>query len=159
MLTFNRLLIEAHRFPEEMKRNPVLFMNFLDTMAKYHRYDVTAQINFHHHAPAGARALARESIWNRGMKTALAEGAVPIPVLLPDKTAKSGYILSAVYDVQDTVAFQSGEELFQHIPWQFDRIVNEESTKNLLGEASAASVDEAVHNAIHRGSGNFSGRC
>ncbi|WP_303814184.1 helicase-related protein [Selenomonas ruminantium] len=150
MINYNSLLIEAHRLPREMQRDTAIFTSFLDTMAKFHRYDVTAQINLHYHAPAGARALARADIWHRSFGSALVEGATPIPVLLPNPNSKSGYAIAAVYDVQDTVAFQVGDSSLVNTPWQYNAEVNEQSAKEAIGEASAPTIEVAVHDAVQK---------
>ena len=65
MINRNTLLIENHRFLLEFKSNKRRYMDFLKTMAKYHKYSVPQQMNLFFHAPAIYQP---------------AETALPIPV-------------------------------------------------------------------------------
>ena len=150
MFNKNRLIIENHRLLDEIQTNTATFASMLDTMAKFHKYNIWQQMNFHFHAPTAAKALASEEVWTRAMGTALVHGATPIPILQQDPEHPQNYLLGYVYDVKDTVAYATGDRTFQELPWQYREETDLELVKETLGEPDAATLDEAIHTAVQK---------
>lgn len=150
MFNKNRLIIENHRLLDEIQTNTATFASMLDTMAKFHKYNIWQQMNFHFHAPTAAKALASEEVWTRAMGTALVHGATPIPILQQDPEHPQNYLLGYVYDVKDTVAYATGDQTFQELPWQYREETDLELVKETLGEPDAATLDEAIHTAVQK---------
>ena len=112
MISKNALITEADRFILDMQSNQQRYIDFLSTMAKYHKYGLTQQINLFFHAPAGASgAVATKAIWEKlGRK--VADNAKPIPIMAGSEYQEH---VEAVFDVSSTEGYQ-GEKL----TWEYD---------------------------------------
>ena len=101
---------EIHTVLDTLDTNT--YLQLLHTMARFHKYDISQQINLLLHAPKEASAVAAEGIWKR-LGYSLKEGAKGIPVL-------SGYDPKPqlVYDVSDTSAAE------ENLLWKYDEVLH-----------------------------------
>ena len=133
---------EVRKHLAEMAGNAEKYRNFLNTMAKFHKYSIIEQFNLHDRAPDNAIAVASEDIWQKAFHTKLAGDAASIPLLVPQENGQ--YALRYVYDVHDTVGFRSGDAILQNVLWNFTP-EDEAAAKNVLGGTQRQSLDEAIH--------------
>ena len=112
MINRNTMLIENHRFLLEFKSNKRRYMDFLKTMAKYHKYSVPQQMNLFFHAPAAATAVAPLEVWEK-LGHPIKEGARAIPILTGERNRETA---SFVYDMRDASGYQEG----QTVLWKLD---------------------------------------
>ncbi len=117
------------------------YRNFLNTMAKFHKYSLVEQFNLHGCAPDDATAVASEDIWRKVFHTELAADAAGIPLLVaqPDNQ----YAIRYVYDVRDTVGFRNGDAELQDVLWDFTP-ADELAAKHALGGAQGQSLDAVI---------------
>ena len=147
MVNRNSLLIETHTLPEKMRHNSVLLISFLDTMARFHKYDLDEQINIHLHAPRSAMALASAEIWQKYFNTSISADAQPTPIL---KNAQaSNETIEYIYDLIDTESFQAGKLDLADIYWQYTAD-DEVTVKNCLNESDSDSIEKAIHSAVQK---------
>lgn len=112
MINRNTLLVEAHRFLVDMDSNPQRYIDFLSTMAKYHKYDLMQQINLFFHASADNTAVAPRETWEK-LGHPLKQDAAPILLLKGERNRET---IETVFDVSDTVDYRPDHKLL----WQFD---------------------------------------
>lgn len=112
MINRNTMLIENHHFLLEFKSNKRRYMDFLKTMAKYHKYSVPQQMNLFFHAPAAATAVAPLEVWEK-LGHPIKEGARAIPILTGERNRETA---SFVYDMRDASGYQEG----QTVLWKLD---------------------------------------
>ena len=136
-----QLQIEIRNHLIEVGGSTHQYKNFLDTIAKFHKYSIIEQINLHYHAPSEASAVAPDYVWKNSFRTTLRDGAVAIPLLVTQ--ANEQYDVRYVYDMRDTLAYQNGEAALQGIPWKFAP-EHESLVKSALDSASAQSIDAAI---------------
>lgn len=109
----NMLLEENRRFLAEAASNPARYVDFLGTMAKYHKYDVVQQMSLFFHAPSAAEAIASAEVWEK-MGHPVKKDAVAIPVLKGEKGREA---ISYLYDVHETENYQAANRpLWQYNP-------------------------------------------
>nr|WP_298595445.1 SNF2-related protein [uncultured Mitsuokella sp.] len=114
MINKNTLRIENHRLLMELQAgNKRRYMDFLATMAKYHKYGVQEQMSLFFHAPASAEAVATAPIW-ASLKHPIRRDAEGIPIL----TGRDGEsTLAYVYDVGDTTEWKGN----RNVTWKLDQ--------------------------------------
>lgn len=147
MINRNNLLIETHTLPEKMQHDHVMLISFLETMARFHKYNVDEQINIHLHAPSSAVALASAAIWQKYFNTSIIADAQPTPILKNAQT--SNETIEYIYDLVDTESFQAGKFNLTDIYWQYsdsDKTV----VKNYLNESDSDSIEKAIHIAVQK---------
>ena len=147
MINRNNLLIETHTLPERMQHDHVMLISFLETMARFHKYNVDEQINIHLHAPSSAVALASAAIWQKYFNTSIIADAQPTPILKNAQT--SNETIEYIYDLVDTESFQAGKFNLTDIYWQYsdsDKTV----VKNYLNESDSDSIEKAIHIAVQK---------
>lgn len=112
METINREVLQKEIHTVLDTLNATTYLPLLHTMARFHKYDISQQINLLLHAPKEASAVATEGIWKR-LGYSLKEGAKGIPVL-------SGYDSTPqlVYDVSDTSAAE------ENLLWKYDKVLH-----------------------------------
>lgn len=137
-----QLLVEIRNHLIKVGKDEQEYRNFLDTIAKFHKYSVVEQINLHYHAPSEASAVAPDRVWQNTFRTTLRDGAYAIPLLVSQSDGQ--YAVRYVYDVRDTVAFQNHEAILQGIPWKFTA-EHENLVKRVMGSASVQTMDAAIH--------------
>ncbi len=103
------------------------YINFLDTMANFHKYNLEEQINIFNNAPQNSVAVASENIWKRLGRT-LKNNATPIPII---KTDGENERVEYVYDTSDTNEYNPNEVLLWHIDEELDKEYLEDQPKNL----------------------------
>ena len=113
MVNRNTLLIEAHHFYVDMQSNQQRYLDFLSTMAKYHKYDVMQQINLFFHAPSGSTAVAPAETWTR-LGYSLKSDARAIPILEGERNRE---VVREVFDVSELNEYVPGST---GMLWQFD---------------------------------------
>ena len=133
---------EVRKHLADVAGNAEKYRNFLNTMAKFHKYSIIEQFNLHDRAPDDAIAVASEDIWQKAFHTKLAGDAVSIPLLVPQENGQ--YALRYVYDVRDTAGFRSGDAILRNVLWNFTA-EDEAAAKNVLGGTQRQSLDEAIH--------------
>lgn len=154
MVNSNTLLMENHNFPKTLATDNRAFLDFLGTMAKYHKYDVAQQVSLHLHAPRTASAVATREVWERYFGTEPLDGAEEIPAIVqkPD----GSYQAVALYDIADTAYYRTLSERgilgeIPSIPWKYEAAVHGEAVMQALGatgEASEAALSDALHRAV-----------
>ena len=85
MINRNTMLIENHRFLTELRGNKGRYLDFLGTMAKYHKYNLMQQANLFFHAPSAATAVAPLEVWQK-LGHPVREHARASPILTGDRT-------------------------------------------------------------------------
>lgn len=123
------------------------YLNFLDTMSKFHKYNLQEQINIFHNAPENSTALASKNIWQRINRT-LKSDAKPIPIIRGEAGQER---VELVYDVSDTNEYRENEELLWRIDEERDK---EYLDANLQGEGS---VEDRVRHICMQMSAGFEG--
>ena len=123
------------------------YLNFLDTMSKFHKYNLREQINIFYNAPENSTALASENIWKR-MKRTLKSDAVAIPIIRGEAGQER---VELIYDVSDTNEYRENEELLWHIDEERDK---EYLDANLQGEGS---VEDRVRHICMQMAEGFDG--
>ena len=136
-----QLQVEIRNHLIEVGGSTYQYKNFLDTIAKFHKYSIIEQINLHYHAPSEASAVAPDYVWKNSFRTTLRDGAVAIPLLVTQDNEQ--YDVRYVYDMRDTLAYQNSEAALQGIPWKFSPEY-ENLVKSALDSASAQSIDAAI---------------
>lgn len=140
-----QLQVEIRNHLIEVGGSTHQYKNFLDTIAKFHKYSIMEQINLHYHAPSEASAVAPDYVWKNSFRTTLRDGAVAIPLLTAEPNDQ--YSVRYVYDIRDTVAFQNGNAAVQGIPWKFSS-EHEDLAARTLGSSTERSVSEAIREKV-----------
>lgn len=110
----NSLLEERQRFLVDVKAGAQSYLDFLGTMARFHKYSFVQQVSLFNHAPANSTAVATAEQWQRMGRTLDSE-ARPIPILKGEPNRET---VEMVYDVSDTAQYRQGENML----WQFDEV-------------------------------------
>ena len=141
------LVEEVESFYLNVMMDQGSYLDFLDTMAKFHKYDLREQINIFHNASENSTVLANEEIWKRLNRT-LKTNANAIPVLKGENGQER---IEYVYDVSDTNEYRENEELLWHI--------DEERDKEYLNAAlqGEGSVENRVRHICMQMAGGFEG--
>lgn len=133
MTSKESLLAENSQFLADVKNNPERYVEFLNTMAKFHKYSLAQQINLFFHAPASTVAVATAPIWNSTLGWQLEENAPGIEIL--DSTSTD---VEKVYDFRYTDKYKAGTQP-ESILWSFREDEHKEILDNMFpGEGSLA---------------------
>ena len=73
---------EVRKHLGEVGDDAAKYRNFLNTMAKFHKYSLVEQFNLHDRAPDDATAVASEDVWRRVFHTELAADAAEVAGLV-----------------------------------------------------------------------------
>ena len=132
---------EVRKHLGEVGDDAAKYRNFLNTMAKFHKYSLVEQFNLHDRAPDDATAVASEDVWRRVFHTELAADAAGIPLLVARQDNQ--YAIRYVYDVRDTVGFRNGDAELQDVLWDFTP-ADELAAKHALGGTQGQSLDAVI---------------
>lgn len=133
MVTKETLLDENSKFLMDVRNNPARYMEFLNTMAKFHKYSLPRQINLFFHAPESTTAVAAAHVWNDVLGWKLDEDAPAIEIL--DETSAK---VENVYDFRYTDKYKAGTEP-SDILWSFNAAEHEALFKQVFpGEGDIA---------------------
>ena len=113
-MTRNALLIEQEQFFSEIKHNKGRYIDFLDTMARFHKYPLRQQISLFFHGAADGTAYAGRDIWER-LGTTLKPNAVGVPILVGEKGRED---VRYIFEAKDTLDYN--REDIQARLWKFD---------------------------------------
>ena len=136
MIDRNMMLNENHRFLTELRGNKGRYLDFLGTMAKYHKYNLMQQANLFFHAPAAATAVAPLEVWQK-LGHPVREQARAIPILTGERNRET---ISYVYDMRDTEGYQEG----QTVLWKLDEATDLPYLKQCFPGDETASIQERV---------------
>lgn len=136
MINRNTMLIENHRFLTELRGNKGRYMDFLETMAKYHKYNLMQQANLFFHAPSAATAVAPLEVWQK-LGHPVREHARAIPILTGERNRET---ISYVYDMRDTEGYQEG----QTVLWKLDKATDLPYLKQCFPGEETAGIQERV---------------
>ena len=114
MITRNALLAEQEQFFSEIQYNKGRYIDFLDTMARFHKYPLRQQISLYFHAAADGTAYARRDIWER-LGTTVKADAVGVPILEGEKGRED---VRYIFEARDTLDYN--REDIQARFWQYD---------------------------------------
>ncbi|WP_439723984.1 hypothetical protein, partial [Anaerovibrio sp.] len=131
MINKESLLAENNQFLADVKNSPERYMEFLNTMAKFHKYSLAQQINLFFHAPASTVAVATAPIWNNTLGWQLEENAPGIEILNSTSTD-----VEKVYDFRYTDKYKAGVQP-ESILWSFNEAEHKDILDNMFpGEGS-----------------------
>ena len=136
MINRNTMLIENHRFLTELRGNKGRYLDFLGTMAKYHKYNLMQQANLFFHAPSAATAVAPLEVWQK-LGHPVREHARAIPILTGERNRET---ISYVYDMRDTEGYQEG----QTVLWKLDENADRPYLEQCFPGEATASIQERV---------------
>lgn len=136
MINRNTMLIENHRFLTELRGNKGRYMDFLETMAKYHKYNLMQQANLFFHAPSAATAVAPLEVWQK-LGHPVREHARAIPILTGERNRET---ISYVYDMRDTEGYQEG----QTVLWKLDENADLPYLEQCFPGDETASIQKRV---------------
>lgn len=150
MVNANTLLMESHNFPKTLETDNRAFLEFLGTMAKYHKYDIPQQVSLHLHAPRKASAVATREVWERYFGTEPLPEAEEIPAIV--KSKDGSYQAVTLYDIQDTAYYRTLSEQgildeIPSIPWKYEADVHGAAVMQALGSAASGTPNEAALSA------------
>lgn len=114
MITRNALLAEQEQFFSEIQYNKGRYIDFLDTMARFHKYPLRQQISLYFHAAADGTAYASRDIWER-LGTTVKADAVGVPILEGEKGRED---VRYIFEARDTLDYK--REDIQARFWQYD---------------------------------------
>lgn len=114
MITRNALLAEQEQFFSEIQYNKGRYIDFLDTMARFHKYPLRQQISLYFHAAADGTAYASRDIWER-LGTTVKADAVGVPILEGEKGRED---VRYIFEARDTLDYN--REDIQARFWQYD---------------------------------------
>lgn len=142
MSNLNKLINEHDQFLTNIKNNPNRYMDFLSTMAKFHKYPLMQQINLYFHAPAAAPAVASKHILNDVLHWQLEEDAPIIEIL---NTTPEGTTIEHVYDIRNTRHYKElSEKDIEQIIWKYNHDKHQKIVDKLFpgeGELSQRILD------------------
>lgn len=136
MINRNTMLIENHRFLTELRGNKGRYLDFLGTMAKYHKYNLMQQVNLFFHAPSAATAVAPLEVWQK-LGHPVREHARAIPILTGERNRET---ISYVYDMRDTEGYQEG----QTVLWKLDENADLPYLEQCFPGDETAGIQERV---------------
>lgn len=108
------------------------YIKFLDTMARFHKYDVPQQMTMHIFAPK-ATAMATADFWGKYLGRTISPTAQNLEII--DEKSPSG--VKIVYDIADTV----GDTPVPDVLWHFDRDKDERLFTELLPQPDLSLSD------------------
>lgn len=154
MANEDALLRENQNFARSLETNNRDFLSFLDTMAKFHKYDVTQQMNLHLHGAQDASAVATREFWETRFGTKLLEGAEAIPAVMKAEDGSDQTV--SLYDIKDTAYYQTIEsrgflDEIPAIPWKYEAEIHGTAVMEAFGStADGTPSEEALSSAIHK---------
>lgn len=133
MITRETLVEENTKFLADVRNNPDRYLEFLDTMAKFHKYALPQQINLFFHAPEATAAVATAHVWNDVLGWKLDGNAPAIEIL----NGTSAHVEN-VYDFRYTDKYKAGTKPAD-ILWSFNMSEHEMLFKQIFpGEGDIA---------------------
>ncbi len=142
MFSRESLLEENKKFLFDVKNNPTRYMEFINTMAKFHKYTLPQQINLFFHAPESTAVVASEHIWNDVLQWGLKDEAPYIEIL--DSESRE---IEKVYDFRYTKKYEEGTNIGD-ILWSFNPEKDKELADKIFpgeGELSDRIIDHYVN--------------
>lgn len=118
MITRNALLAEQEQFFTEIRYNKGRYIDFLDTMARFHKYPLRQQISLFFHAASDGTAYAGRDIWER-LGTTVRPDAKGVPILDGEKGRED---VRYIFEARDTLDY-SREDIQARL-WKYDEDIH-----------------------------------
>lgn len=107
------------------------YLYLLDTISKFHKYNLNQQASLSMYALPTYTAVADERIWTQGFKTRIKQDARVIEIL--DDNSPDG--IKSVYDVSDT---ELSEDRQANLLWRFDPAQHKDVFRGIADEDMTA---------------------